>query len=134
MIFLDSSVIVAYRNQDDANHADALRLFSELQKGRYAGGLVTDYIVLETVTVVKRLMGHEAAVETGEALLGAGDITVMRSTQLFPHAWREFKARSTTGLSFVDASNLAAMKLAGVTRIATFDREFRKIKGIEVVP
>jgi predicted nucleic acid-binding protein len=134
MIFLDSSVIVAYRNQDDARHADALRLFSELQKGRYAGGLVTDYIILETVTVVKRLMGHDAAVETGEAILGAGDITVMRSTQLFPHAWREFKARSATGLSFVDALNLAAMKIAGVTRIATFDREFRKVKGIEVVP
>jgi predicted nucleic acid-binding protein len=134
MILLDSSVIIAYRNQDDVRHSDALRLFSELGKGRYAGGLVTDYIVLEIVTVVKRLMGHDAAVETGEALLGAGDITVMRSTQLFPHAWREFKARSGTDLSFVDASSLAAMKLAGVTRIATFDREFRKVKGIEVVP
>jgi predicted nucleic acid-binding protein len=134
MIFLDSSVIIAYRNQDDARHADAMKLFSELQKGRYAGGLVTDYIVLETVTVVKRLMGHDAAVETGEAILGAGDITVMRSTQLFPHAWREFRARAGTGLSFVDASSLAAMKIAGVGRIATFDREFRKIKGIEVVP
>lgn len=134
MIFLDSSVIVAYRNQNDARHADALKLFSELQKGRYAGGLITDYIFLETVTVVKRLMGHDAAVETGEALLGAGDITVIRSTQLFPHAWREFKVRSGTGQSFVDASSLAAMKIAGVGRIATFDREFRKIKGIEVVP
>jgi len=134
MIFLDSSIIIAYRNEDDVRHADALRLFSELEKGRYAGGLVTDYIILETVTVVKRLMGHDAAVETGEAILGAGDITVMRSTQLFPHAWREFKARSGSGLSFVDASSLAAMKLAGVTRIATFDREFRKVKGIEAVP
>ena len=134
MIFLDTSVIVAYQNTDDARHADALKLFSELEKGSYAGGLVTDYIVLETVTVVKRLMGHEAAVETGEALLGAGDITVMRSTRLFPHAWREFRARAGTGLSFVDASSLAAMKLAGVNRIASFDREFRKVKGIEVMP
>ena len=134
MIFLDSSVIIAYRNEDDVRHPDALRLFSDIGKGRYAGGLVTDYIVLETVTVVKRLMGHEAAVETGEALLNSGDIAVMRSTQLFPHAWREFRSRSDTNLSFVDASSLAAMKLRGLTRIATFDREFRKVKGIEVLP
>jgi predicted nucleic acid-binding protein len=134
MIFLDSGVIIAYQNEDDVRHSDAMRIFSEIGKGRYAGGLVTDYIVLETVTVIKRLMGHEAAVETGEALLNSGDISVMRSTQLFPHAWREFRARSGTNLSFVDASSLAAMKIAGATRIATFDREFRKVKGIEVVP
>ncbi len=134
MILLDSSVIIAYRNEDDVRHPDALRLFAELQKGRYAGALVTDYVILETVTAVKRLMGHDAAVETGEALLNSGDISVMRSTQLLPHAWREFKARSGTNLSFVDASSLAAMKLSGASRIATFDREFRKVKGIEVVP
>jgi predicted nucleic acid-binding protein len=134
MIFLDTSVIIAYRNEDDARHKEALQLFNDLHKGRYAGALVTDYIVLETVTVIKRLMGHEAAVETGEALLNSGDISVMRSTQLFPNAWREFRARSGTNLSFVDASSLAAMKIAGATRIATFDREFRKVKGIEVVP
>lgn len=134
MIFLDSSVIIAYRNEDDARHGEALSLFGELRKGRYAGALVTDYIVLETVTVVKRLFGHEAAVETGDALLNSSDVTVMRSNRLFPNAWREFRARSGTGLSFVDASSLAAMKMAGATRIATFDREFRKVKGIEVVP
>jgi predicted nucleic acid-binding protein len=134
MIFLDTSVIIAYRNEDDARHREALQVFGELQKGRYAGALVTDYIVLETVMVVKRLLGHEAAVETGEALLNSGDVTVMRSTRLFPNAWREFRARSGTNLSFVDASSLAAMRLAGVSRMATFDREFRKVKGIEVVP
>jgi len=26
------------------------------------------------------------------------------------------------------------VQMAGATRIATFDREFRKVKGIEVVP
>ena len=134
MIFLDTSVIIAYRNEDDARQREALQVFGELQKGRYAAALVTDYIVLETVTVVKRLLGHEAAVETGEALLNSGDVTVMRSTRLFPHAWREFRSRSGTNLSFVDASSLAAMRLAGTARIATFDREFRKVKGIEVVP
>jgi len=134
MIFLDSSIIIAFRNSQDCRHREAACIFGDLQKGRYAGALVTDYIILETANVIKRLMGHQVAVETGEAIMGSREIEVMRSTQLFPYAWREFRAQSRTNLSFVDASSLAAMRMRGVTRIATFDREFRKVKGIRVVP
>ena len=134
MIFLDSSIIIAFRNAQDCRHREAASILGDLRKGIFAGALVTDYIILEISTVIKRIMGHQVAVETGEAILGSREIEVMRSTQLFPHAWREFRAQSRTNLSFVDASSLAAMRMRGVTRIATFDREFRKVKGIRVVP
>jgi len=36
-------------------------------------------------------------------------------------------------LSFVDASNLAVMANLRIKKIATFDKDFRNIEGIEIV-
>jgi len=133
MLFLDTSVIVAYKNADDINHGRALRIIGDLAKGTYSMGLVTEYTILETVTVLKRKCDSRVAIEAGEALLNSREIKVIPSAELFDATWQEFANLARTDLGFVDVSNLVAMRLYGTRRIATFDGEFRKLKGIEVV-
>jgi predicted nucleic acid-binding protein len=133
MLLLDASVIVAFRNADDVNHERSVRVFEDLANGKYANGLVSEYVLLETVTVLKRKCGPTIAIETGEALLDSKEIKVLPSGDLFDASWKEFVNLSKTKLSFVDASNLVAMRMYGTREIATFDQEYRKIRGIEVV-
>ena len=116
------------------DHNDKLPAsLDDLANGKYANGLVSEFVFLETVTVLKRKCGATIAVETGEALLGSKEIKVLPSGELFDASWKEFVDLSKTKLSFVDASNLVAMRMYGTREIATFDQEYRKIKGIEVV-
>jgi predicted nucleic acid-binding protein len=133
MLFLDTSVIVAFRNADDVNHERSVRIFENLAAGKHARGLVSDYVILETVTVLKRRCGAACAIETGEALQNSKEIKVLQSSDLFQASWKEFVSLSKMKLGFGDASNLVAMRMYGTKKIATFDEEYRKIKGIEVV-
>lgn len=133
MLFLDSSVIVAFRNADDVNHKRSKQIFEDLAAGKYSGGLVSEYVVLEVTTVLKRRCGSASAIETGEALLNSKEIRIVPSGDLFDASWKEFVKLAKTKLGFVDASNLVAMRMYGTQSIATFDEEFHKLKGIEVV-
>ena len=133
MLFLDTSVIVAFRNIDDVNHDRSMRVLGDLTAGKYAGGLISEYVLAETVTVLKRKCSAESAIKTGQALLDSREIRVVPSGDLFAASWEEFVNQSKTKLSFVDASNLVAMRMYGTRRIATFDQEYLKVKGVEVV-
>lgn len=134
MLFLDTSAIVAFRNRDDIHHDEARRVFENLARGEHGRGLITEYIVLETATVLKRRCGARVAIETGEALLNSEEIEVVSPGEMFDASWQEFVRLASTDLSFVDASSLVAMRRSGARWIATFDRAFRGIEGIEVVP
>jgi len=42
MIFLDSSLMVAYSNEADENHEKALKIARDLDRGRYGTPVITD--------------------------------------------------------------------------------------------
>ncbi|MFQ6129115.1 MAG: type II toxin-antitoxin system VapC family toxin [Thermoplasmata archaeon] len=134
MLFLDTSTVVAYRNMEDVHHTEAKEIFDSLAEGEFGQGLISEYILLETVTVLKRKGNAKIAIETGETLLTAREIRMVPSGEFFDESWKEFKRREKTGMSFVDASNLVVMRRYGIHRIATFDGEFKKVEGIEVLP
>jgi len=53
LILLDSSLIVAYSNQADENHAKAKQVVEDVAKERYGTPVITDYVFDEVVTVIK---------------------------------------------------------------------------------
>jgi len=109
-----------------------MRIFENLAAGKYAKGVVSEYVLAETVTVLKRKCGAMSAIETGHALLSSREIKVIPSGELFAASWKEFVSLSKTKLSFVDASNLVAMCMYGTRKIATFDQEYIKVRDVEV--
>ncbi len=133
MIFLDSSVIIAYKNADDINHKKAVDIFQKLNTGEYGIGLISEFVFSEVTTVLALRRSMEAAKEVGNILLEAREIEIMEASEVFERSWDIFTNQENTALSFVDASNLACMEIRKIRKIATFDKDFRRISSVEVV-
>lgn len=133
MIFLDSSVIIAYKNADDTNHTRAVEIFSKLNKGKYGKGVISEFIFTEVTTVLALKRDLNTATDVGNVLLDAKEIEIMKASDVFERTWAIFKNQKNTKLSFVDASNLACMEQKKIKKIATFDKDFLKIKSVKVV-
>ena len=133
MIFLDSSVIIAYKNADDTNHTKAVEIFSRLNKGEYGKGVISEFIFTEVTTVLALKSDLNTATDVGNILLDAKEIEIMKASDVFERTWEIFKDQKNTKLSFVDASNIACMEQRKIKKIATFDRDFLKIGDVEVV-
>jgi len=133
LIFLDSSVIIAYKNADDINHKKAVDIFQKLNTGEYGIGLISEFVFSEVTTVLALRRSMEAAKEVGNILLEAREIEIMEASEVFERSWDIFTNQENTALSFVDASNLACMEIRKIRKIATFDKDFRRISSVEVV-
>ena len=133
MIFLDSSAIIAYKNADDKNHKKAANIFQKLNAGEYGIGVISEFVFSEVTTVLALRKSMEAAKEVGNVLLEAKEIEIMKASEVFEKTWEIFSNQEKTGLSFVDASNLACMEKRGIMKIATFDRDFLRMRAVEVV-
>jgi len=133
LIFLDSSAIIAYKNADDKNHKKAANIFQKLNAGEYGIGVISEFVFSEVTTVLTLHKSMEAAKEVGNVLLEAKEIEIMKASEVFERTWEIFSNQEKTGLSFVDASNLACMELRKIRKIATFDRDFLRMMAVEVV-
>ena len=133
MIFLDSSAIIAYKNADDINHKKASNIFQKLSAGDYGIGVISEFVFSEVTTVLALRKSMDAAKEVGNVLLEAKEIEIMKASDVFERSWEIFSNQENTGLSFVDASNVACMEIRKIRKIATFDKDFLKIRSVEVM-
>ncbi|MCZ7380285.1 MAG: PIN domain-containing protein [Candidatus Methanoperedens sp.] len=133
MIFLDSSAIIAYKNADDINHKKAVDIFQKLNAGDYGIGVISEFVFSEVTAVLALRKSMEAAKEVGNVLLEAREIEIMKASEVFERSWEIFSNQEDSGLSFVDASNLACMEMRRIRMIATFDKDFLGRSEVEVV-
>ena len=133
MIVLDTSFIVAFYNTRDENHQKAIKLMDEITKGKYGKLYITDYIFDESITVVLiRLKSISETVKIGESIRKSTELLEVEMTD-FEDAWKFFKRQEITGFSFTDCTTLEMMKKNEIKNIATFDEDFVKVKGINVI-
>jgi len=133
LIFLDSSAIIAYKNSDDINHKKAAALFQKLNAGNFGIGVISEFVFSEVTTVLALRKSMEVAKEVGNVLLEARELEIMKASEVFERSWEIFSNQENTGLSFVDASNLACMEKRKIRKIATFDKDFLRMSEVEVM-
>lgn len=130
MIFLDSSVIIAYKIKDDINHTKAVGIIKRIDE--YGRIVVSEYVFAEVVTVLSMKESLKVAVDVGEGLKNAKEVEILKLEKLFEETWEIFREKGKY-LSFVNCSSIAVMKNIGIKKIATFDRDFKDVKGIVVI-
>ncbi len=130
-ILIDASVFCAYANSRDVHHESAKKVMGEVVSGKYGSGITTDYVFDETVSVIQRRLDKKSAVEVGKSILNSEIFLASIGTPVFEKAWEVFEAAD--GLSFTDCTSVAFIRLFNVGKIATFDKGFRGVKGIQVV-
>lgn len=132
MIFLDTGFLLALEIEEDEHHAQALRIYEDIINRKYGDAVLSDYIFDETMTLVMSRTGSSK----GAARLGSGirdSYSLIRiSDAVFESAWEIFRDQKGA-LSFTDCASIALMEDIGIGNIATFDRGFRNLKGINVV-
>jgi predicted nucleic acid-binding protein len=134
MIVLDSSFLVAYHNRRDVHHGAAVVIMERLVAGEWGPTLLPEYVFLEVVTVLVARRGLHVAVEVATTLLHAREVEFVPSSDMFLDVMETFRAQRDGRLSFTDAAIVTVARNRDARFVATFDRDFRQVKGLAVVP
>ena len=134
MIFVDTSAWLALSDARDGSHASALRAHSALVTGRLGRLITTDYVMDETLTLMRKRVGPEHVREFVERL------ELSRSSQLIwvtPEHYRLarslFLEQKSRSWSFTDCTSFVIMRELGISVAFTFDHDFRQA-GFEGFP
>ena len=119
MIILDSDVWIAFLNTQDSQHKKALKVFSQIEKSTDIL-VVPEYVVLEVVTVLRRLVSAKMASLFIKTLTQDKYIHVLPSNlKLFKSACSATYNTAQPKLSFTD---ITLLELSHKMSVTTFDR------------
>ena len=125
-LFVDTSAWLAINDKNDQYHREALSR-NVIIKARKLDLVTSDYVIDETLTIIRYRVSHTAAVVFGDALMDSRIVTIFAITDNEKlAAWALFKKYSDKELSFTDCSSFALMKKLGVRQAFSFDDHFRQ--------
>ena len=97
--------------------------------------LTSDLVLGEVWTLTRRRLGHDAAVQSVDAIIGLPDLTVLAVTQDDAEAaWAWLRLHDEREYSYVDATSFALMRRLGILEAYAFDGDFAAAGFIEVRP
>jgi len=126
LILVDTGVIAAFYNSRDDHHSRSLVLLNNLRQGVYGTGILTDYILDETVTLLfTRYKKADVALQAGEVIITEklGKFLPM-TFDLIKKTWDKYQKLISKGLSFTDCSLLTVAEYLECNDILSFDKEF----------
>jgi uncharacterized protein len=131
MIFVDTGAWFASVVPWDANHPAAVAWLS----GNQETLITTDYILDETLTLLRVRKELDRALALGEQLFGRqlGELYLIQEADLHG-AWRVFRDFADKDWSFTDCTSKVAMENLGLIKAFAFDQHFRQFGTVQVVP
>ncbi|AKA49140.1 hypothetical protein IX51_08510 [uncultured archaeon] len=133
MIFLDTSVLVAFIVDKDSNHENAVSIMEEIVSGKHGPAITSEYVFDETVTVVLvRSKSLDSAVKTG-ALIKESMPVLDVGSDTFEASWNRFRNQKVTKFSFTDCTILEVVESNHIDKLATFDKDFKSRDSFRVV-
>jgi predicted nucleic acid-binding protein len=132
VIVADSSFVIAFYNNRDSHHEAAKEWMRMLQAGQWGRGILLEYGLLETLTVLMSRRGPEFARSVGRLLYGAHDFDLLPCSGFLADTLEFFLNQTQTRLSFADAAMAFVALHYADGKILTFDEEFRKISGLMI--
>lgn len=134
MIFVDSSAWLAMTDVRDGNHSTAIEFHADLVKGRAGRLLTSDYVMVETLTLIRRRAGAETVRGFAQGVQASSSLQQIWVTPAhYRVALEMFLDQGTKSWSFTDCTSFAIMRELGVRQAFTFDTDFREA-GFELRP
>lgn len=130
-IILDTSFLIALQNPKDVHYSSALKIKEELAKKRYGRCYISTYVFDEFLTFLRAKGFHEKEIiDAGDALLNEETITILlEEKNVFLNAWSIFKKFNK--LSFSDSMIVALAQHFGIKYVASYDKYFEGVPGIQ---
>ncbi len=134
MIFVDSSAWLAITDVRDGNHGAALAFHEGLVEGKAGRLLTSDYVLDETLTLMRKRSGADTVREFVNRLRLSPSLQQIWVTSAhYERALELFLDQGKTSWSLTDCTSFAIMRELGVRRAFTFDADFRQA-GFEPQP
>jgi len=131
MIFVDTGAWFASVVPSDADHASASQWLNQNTHRL----LTTDYIIDETLTLLRARGESTRAIRLGEQFFSGALANVYFLTEDdIRETWEAFRMFSDKGWSFTDCSSKVVMEKLGITQAFCFDHHFVQFGSIVVVP
>lgn len=133
--FLDSSFILALVLNSDSNYKKAVNLAYVLNEKCY----INNNVLNEVLTLIGRKLDINSAKELyyniidSFELLNEYDISNYNSENF--NIFEKYVGENSkkTKLSFTDSSIILTMKEYNIPNLVSFDKEFKKVKGINLI-
>ena len=133
MIFIDTNVFISYYNEDDENHRISFKVIKDIEEDKYGPAFISDYIFDEIMTVsLMKTKDKEKTIRFGLSILKSNIKMLKVNQEIFKRTWQLFH-ESKIKMSFTDFTNLVFLKKFNIEYLATFDKDFRRIRGIHII-
>jgi len=131
-IFVDSCAWLALNDKKDQFHLKAVEINRELISKGYKY-YTTNFVLDETITLVRMCIGHSAAVTFYEMLKSTKLIEIIKiNDKIEDYAWEIFKKYSDKDFSFTDCTSFYVMQNYNFNKSFTNDHHFEQI-GFEIL-
>jgi len=126
---LDTTVFIAAAFPREKHHVEGRAIITSVEEGALGKPVITDYILDEVVTFVRKKKGAAASVEMLEAMIYSPHLRLVQVG--IPHFEAGLQIfRTYERLSFTDAVTVAVMRDLDIEVIYSFDSDFDGIPGI----
>ncbi len=134
MIFVDTSAWYALEVEDDAHHVEARRFLGKLSSNSYGVSVTTDYVLDETLTLLRMRRGLQAASTFIDKVRGSRSVKVFWvSEEVFDNAVELFRGPQDHSWSFTDCTSFAPMRELSVGDAYALDKRFAEA-GFSIRP
>jgi predicted nucleic acid-binding protein len=131
-VFIDTSGWVALFVKNDSNNRSAAGIFERIRK-EDVDIYTSDYVLDETITLIRMKGDHAASVMAGKAIFESRIIKLVNvAPDFLEGTWKLYQKYKDKKFSFTDVSSLEIMKELGIGKALSFDREFSQA-GIELL-
>ena len=131
MIFVDTGAWFAMAVPSDQDHAAVAQCFSRSTEPL----LTTDYVVDETLTLLRARGYHQRALTLGaEFFSGSLAELYYLSEADVQAAWETFRQYDDKKWSFTDCASKVVMEQLNITQAVSLDHHFRQFGNIHVLP
>jgi hypothetical protein len=126
MIFIDSSFLLALLIKSDINHHRAL----ELGDNFYENKMINTTVLTETLNAFNAV-GGKTGVSLYENLKEMFEIDYLTINDFDESI--EIYLKYDSSINYSDCTILKSMQKNNISKIATFDSDFKKVNGIEII-
>ncbi len=123
MIFVDTGAWYALVDSSDKNHKKSVGFINDLKQPL----ITSNFVVDETLTLVKNKLGYDVAKGIGENLWKGKAAKIIRvSEEDEMYAWDIFLKYKDKNFSFTDCTSFAVMDRFSIKSAFTFDEHFKQ--------
>ena len=129
-VFIDSSFIIALVNENDSLHESSLEYIDLIEKNEC---YISNLVINEVITVIGNKIDLETAISAFDLINDIFQVINEYEIKDFNSNTMLIYEKHGTKLSFTDCSIIVDMHYHKIENLLSFDKEFKKVEGINLI-